>query len=862
MSQKKISTGLTGLDDILNHLRIGDNVVWLVDHSHDYENFAIPFAHHAVMEKRRLVYMRFANHDPLLNDDQAIVYHLDAFQGFESFAARIHHIISDEGKEVFYVFDCLSDLLNAWATDSVIGDFFQVTCPFLFEMDTVAYFSLIRNTVSFQTLARIRATTQLLLALYNDQKNIVYIQPIKVWQRFSPTMFLPHIQKEDSFEPIVSSYETTQLLTNLSLLSADSQRHLDYWDRLFLFAQNFRSLPKSDEELQIMIRKLCKVMIGREKRILELAIKHFSMEDLLKIKSRMIGTGYIGGKAVGMLLARQILINDRKRHWEKHLENHDSFFVGSDVYYSYIVYNGWWTLFMEQKTDEGYFSKALQLKSKMLKGRFPRQIQEKFQRMLEYFGQSPIIVRSSSLLEDGFGNAFAGKYDSVFCVNQGTPTERYKKFEFAVKSIFASTMSEDALVYRKQRGLAHKEEPMSLLIQRISGKFRDSYFFPDLAGVGVSYNTYVWAKGMRQEAGMLRLVLGLGTRAVDRVRDDYPRIIALDAPLQKAHKGLQDTKKFSQKDIDLLHVAHNSFESISIEDLATKDISIDWDRYAARDRDAEKWYKQRGLPQKKSWILTFDPLLEKTEFSSMMQTILKTLENAYQYPVDMEFTVNFTDQNEPLINIVQCRPLQTKLKTSSIGPIPTDVEKNKILVKKKGQFMGGSVAEEIKMIVYVSADKYSQLKTAEQHEIGRIIGKINKKFLDRQKLPALLLGPGRWGTSDPAMGVPVSFSEINNIAAIGEIAFSYGDLMPELSFGSHFFQDLVESDIFYMAIFPENLKDYFHEKWILNQSNNLLDFVPDAKNMVHVLHVVLLSPEIKLWLRSDLVTQQLLCHLE
>jgi len=156
------------------------------------------------------------------------------------------------------------------------------------------------------------------------------------------------------------------------------------------------------------------MIAGRDERMLALAEKVISFDDLLKIKSRLIGSGFIGGKALGMLLARKILKLDESARWESCLEPHDSFYIGSDVYYTYIVQNGLWKLRMLQKTKENYFEAAKEPKIKLAGGIFAKNIREQFIRMLEYFGQSPIIVRSSSLLEDGFGNAFAVKYESIF----------------------------------------------------------------------------------------------------------------------------------------------------------------------------------------------------------------------------------------------------------------------------------------------------------------------------------------------------------------------------------------------------------------------------------------------------------------
>ena len=117
---------------------------------------------------------------------------------------------------------------------------------------------------------------------------------------------------------------------------------------------------------------------------------------------------------------------------------------------------------------------------------------DQFAEMLDYFGQSPIIVRSSSLLEDNYGNAFAGKYESVFCANQGSPQKRLEDFLSAVRTIYASTMSEEALRYRAHRGLLDRDEQMALLVQRVSGGLHGDLFFPQVAGVGLSYNPYVW----------------------------------------------------------------------------------------------------------------------------------------------------------------------------------------------------------------------------------------------------------------------------------------------------------------------------------------------------------------------------------
>lgn len=858
VSFSRVSTGIEGLDGILNYLQTGDNVVLQVDDVEDYRAFVLPFVKTALENGERVVYMRFARHAPLLEaTGQVTIYKLNADMGFESFSTQVHNIIRQEGRDVFYVFDCLSDLLHAWATDLMIGNFFVITCPYLFELNTVAYFAILRSRHSFKTVARIRETTQVLLDIYNYQGKLC-VHPLKAWNRYSPTMFLPHIQTDGRFTPIMNSVDATNLFSFLAHKgTVGAERNLDYWDRIFMQARELALDPGAGEARHGMVDQLSRVLIGREKRILSLAKDFFTLEDLLEIEERLIGTGFIGGKSVGMLLARNILRKDGSYNWDARLERHDSFYIGSDVFYSYIVQNGWWKLLMAQKTKEGYFDCAGELRNVMLRGIFPEEVREQFQLMLEYFGQSPIIVRSSSLLEDAFGNAFAGKYESYFCANQGTPEQRYEHFEEAVRRIFASTMNVDALTYRLQRGLDQMDEQMALLVQRVSGSYRKHYFFPELAGVGLSHNTFVWKQGLDPKAGMLRLVLGLGTRAVNRVENDYPRIVALDDPLLKAHSGLDDARRFSQHEVDALNLEENRFQSLPLEQVVREELDARLELVGTRDMEAADRLRALGRPETDSWVLTFDELLATTDFPDTMSRMLKTLEQVYAYPVDIEFTANFSAQGNLQVNLLQCRPFQTRGQTARVE-IPARVRKDRLLLRQEGNFMGGSVSQPISHVIFVDPQGYTKLSLSEKYDVARIIGRLNKLVENREERPTALLGPGRWGTTTPAMGVPVTFSEINNITVIAEIAYRDGSLIPDLSFGTHFFQDLVEMEIFYMAIYPEKENVFFHAAWLEAFPNRLAELSPRDEAYGGVVRVYDVR-ERQLRLLSDVVTQKLIC---
>gem|GEM_PF-2451304 len=297
----RVSTGLKGLDEVIDHLRFGDNVVWQVDSIPGYRKMVGYFAESARNDNRDLVYIRFAAHEPLLDEASGIkTCHVDARKGFESFAVEVHNIIESHGRRAFYVFDCLTGLLEYWYSDLMIGNFFRATCPLLFELDTVAYFAIIRGSHTYGTIAGIRETTQLLLDLYQINEKI-YIHPLKVWQRYSPTMFFPHLIQGQNAVCITSSSDASELFNSINR----GEIRLDYWNTVFANAK--RALGSPGQEQEEVKRQLMHMLIGSDSRMFHLCDRYFTLQDILAIALREIGTGFIGGKSVGMLLARKVL---------------------------------------------------------------------------------------------------------------------------------------------------------------------------------------------------------------------------------------------------------------------------------------------------------------------------------------------------------------------------------------------------------------------------------------------------------------------------------------------------------------------------------------------------------------------------
>ena len=808
----KISTGIKGFDDIMGGLYPGDNVVWQVEDINNYKHVVDAFVRKSIKDGKNVNYIHFRKVNSIIDDLSKVnLFELDLAKGFEDFTMSVHNIIKTQSENSVYVFDSLTYIQRGWYSDLMTANFFKVTCPYLYKIGAAAYFSIKRNSYTYDTIAKIRETTQILMDIYNVEGSI-YIHPLKVENRYTPILFFPHKIEKDKVTTITSSGEASKLFSHFDWRN----KRLGYWRINFNKA---KAALTQDESTQERIKQnLIDILVGKDSKINEMCKQYFTLADMVQIASREIGTGFIGGKSIGMLMATAIVSKseDTKEYFKDILEPHDSFYVGTDVFYSYIVENGLWDLRMKQKTDEGYFKYAPELKKELENGKFPEDIEDQFMQILEYFGQSPIIVRSSSLLEDNFGNAFAGKYESVFCVNQGTPKERLNEFINAVKVVYASTMSPDAINYRKTRGLDKKDEQMAILVQRVSGDYHGQYFFPHLAGVGNSSNLYVYDENVNMDDGMIRLVFGLGTRAVDRIIGDYVRIVTLDDPMRLPIMNSNDEQKYSQHSVDVLNLATNRHMNVNIDDVINEKLKTDINLFGSKDYNTQIRLKELGLdPNSAPYILNFKRLLKYSAFPEAMKKALHIISTEYNYPVDIEFTANFKEDGSFKINIVQCRPLQTRGLGKSIE-IPKLLNKKDCLFSSKGNFMGGNIRLPIDCIVYVSADEYLDLTEVDKYKIARQIGILNTLLKGKN---TMLMGPGRWGTSTPSLGVPVHFTELNNMSVMCEIAYSDRDVVPELSYGSHFFQDLVETGIFYVALFDNKENVVFNEDALKEREN-------------------------------------------
>ncbi|MBE6499726.1 MAG: phosphoenolpyruvate synthase [Methanobrevibacter thaueri] len=874
---ERIKSGIPGLDTALDNIRLGDNVVWNVTNLNEFSYFVKPYVKQAKEDNRNLIYIRFAKHPPLIEmtskdfellekeqdnpntefcmieRDGIKIYQVNPYNQFETFTLEVHRIIEKEGFDAFYVFDCLSDLQAIWSTDLMMGNFFKVTCPFLFQLDTVAYFPIIRGRHSYDAIAKIRETTQLFLNVYSNISDEVYVSPLKVWNRYSKTMFLGH-----KFNPKTGSVKVLQEGQEVSKYYKtvnDSDKYqngqtLDSWERYML---QVRMKYDEGENIDDDCDEICEIMMTKDEKMLSKIKEYFTFEDYLTIYNRRVGSGLVGGKSCGMLLARKIIEKNSPDIYNNIIEPDDSFYIGSDLFYTYIVSNDLWDLRVKQRTEEGYYKYGKELEEGLKNGVFSDEIKKEFIHILDYFGQSPIIVRSSSFLEDGYGNAFAGKYESVFCVNRGSLEERLASFEEAVKIVYASTMNISALEYRKLNNLDDTDEQMALLVQRVSGSYHENYLFPTAAGVGFSYSPYSPLPDMDNSKGMLRLVMGLGTKAVDRTKKDYPRIVNLDKPEITLAKDIKEKHRYSQHYLDVIDLENISFHDIPVDDALNIIPRYEKRILVEHDRDAERMFRDRGQ-RREIVFVNCEGIVKNSEFIDVMKKILNILETAYDYPVDIEYTVNVGEDNSFNVNLLQCRPLQVSINDEDIE-MPED---ENVFFHIKESSMGMSRRNKIDTICYVDAHKYYEYPYAQKSSLSRVISDVNAYCKNNDKT-AMLIVPGRIGTSSPELGIPVVFADISHFTAILEESYSEVGYMPELSFGSHMFQDLVEAEIYYGALFENEKKIEFNHDMLYDYPNILKDINPNLNDEIYSMVQVVDFDDDKVEFYHDMNRDETMC---
>lgn len=817
------STGWAGLDQVLGGLAPGDNVVWTYDSIEAYRELVIPYSQAAARAGFPRIYFRFGQHPPLLEAERGLrIHHCGLQGGFEAFTRSIHNVIEETGIGAAYIFDSLSDLADAWFSDLALGNFFILTCPRLRDLRTFTYFGLLRDAHSSNAVDAIRETTQFLLEVFTNGDHR-FIRPLKVQYRSSKAMNTMHRKDGDRLLPVEESAVLADVLSGTRGPHLNHDPAPGFWNRLSREMERALQLKSAGQlsanEEDALLRKVRAHFRVHRSGIAKLVEQTLTLEDYYEIRKRQIGVGSIGGKAFGMLVARAIL-RDRAPELAQNLEMHDSFFVGSEVFVTYLVRNGVWWIREKQSTPAGFLQDLDEGRRLIMNGVFLPNLLQNFSEMLEYFGEAPCIVRSSSILEDARGNAFSGKYESIFLTNRGSLEERMEALLDAIRRVYASILDPEALRYRKQRDLLDQPERMALLIMRVSGRRYGRYFFPQAAGVGLSYNPYRWAPSIDPDSGVVRLVFGLGTRAVDRADDDYTRLVALNAPMMRPEASKDEQLDRTQRRMDALDLDARELVSMPIASLLAECPDVPVHPYFEQINDGMFWP-------------TFAPLLKDGQVAAELSRMLRVLEDAYEHPVDIEFTLNILPDGTRCINLLQCRTFQIQKGVRSGEEQNPEAMPGCRLLTAKGGIIGLGRSLCIRDLIFVPASGYSDLPERDRYLVAKRIEKLVEHH--EPERPLLLIGPGRWGTSSPSLGIPVRAGRIARATAVCEIVAMHRGLIPDVSLGTHFFNDLVEHDLLYLACFPDKPGNFLDEAWLLAQPSHTPALTRKSDHISHLI---------------------------
>ncbi len=546
--------------------------------------------------------------------------------------------------------------------------------------------------------------------------------------------------------------------------------------------------------------------------------------------------GNLGGKSAGLYLAAQIL----KKHGKdietfSEIKVPKTWYLTSDMLLYFMHYNHLDEMIEQKYKDIDQVRLEYPHVVHTFKNSFfPPEIMTGLAAALDDFKDSPLIVRSSSLLEDGVGAAFSGKYKSLFLANQGDKADRLAALVDAIAEVYASTFGPDPIEYRAERGLLDFHEEMGIMIQEVVGTRVGHYYLPAFAGVLFSKNEFRWSARIKREDGLIRMVPGLGTRAVDRVADDYPVLIAPGQPNLRVNVSPDEIMRYSPLEIDVINLKTNSFETIAISKLLAEfgnEYPMIAQIVSRFDGDSIRPLSPMGIDFcTQELVVTFDGLVQRTQFIPQVRSMLKLLEEKLGTPVDIEFAHNGKD-----FYILQCRP-QSHTDDSISAAIPRDVARERVLFTAN-KFVSNGRVPDITHIVYVDPEKYGELaERSELLAVGRAVSALNKLLPKRQ---FILMGPGRWGSrGDIKLGVSVTYSDINNTSVIIEIARRKGSYLPDLSFGTHFFQDLVEARIRYLPLYPDDDGIVFNEKFFKEAPNIMPELIPEFADLADVVKLI------------------------
>ena len=538
-----------------------------------------------------------------------------------------------------------------------------------------------------------------------------------------------------------------------------------------------------------------------------------------QIKLSSIGKGFFGGKARGIAFLAKILskyISDDMLPGLK-INIPRSIVLSTDVFDSFIQHNDLFDSDISHLSDD-------RIASKFLDANLPSTIIGDLRSFIRKT-RKPLIIRSSSLLEDSLLQPFAGIYASMLIPNESWETDfKFQEICNAIKYVYASTYFEKARTYIKSTSKNVNDEKMAVLIQEVVGTKHGDYFYPTISGVAKSYNYYP-SGPCKPEDGIVYLALGLGKAIVD---GGSSYCFCPEKPKAPLFGTPKDFIKYSQKKFYSLKLASNysivnKNEETSLEKLDTTIAKKD----GVLDKVASTYFYKDdrlypGVYDDGAIVVDFGPIIidNAIPLAKALKLLLRIGSLALGYPVEIEFVVNFDkeDSKPAELTILQIRSMIPK---ENYHEVTIDRFDQGNIIFYSENALGNGIINNIRDIVYIKSEAFHMSNST---RVVNQIREINNKLMEAGK-PYMLIGPGRWGSADPWLGIPVIWSDIAGVKIIVETPYKDRPIDP--SQGSHFFHDMISSQVGY--IITKKDKGNIDWKWL-----NSLTIIEETEDVKHV----------------------------
>jgi pyruvate phosphate dikinase-like enzyme/uncharacterized protein DUF5752 len=564
---------------------------------------------------------------------------------------------------------------------------------------------------------------------------------------------------------------------------------------------------KSMEELRQYLIKDITYVLAKERHGI---IADFSRDAYdADIGFLKIDTGSLGGKARGLAFVDHVLKRyiDSSFFPDVRISIPKTIVLGTDVFRQFMEMNDLLPYAIQNVSDEA-------IVRAFIHADFPPTVLGDLREILDQ-ARYPLAIRSSSLLEDALYQPFAGIYATVMIPNSNFNSDvRFQNLMQAIKFVYASTYFHGAKNYIEATGHRIEEEQMAVIIQEMVGTKYDRYFYPHISGVARSYNYYPFGKATPKD-GIANVALGLGKTIVDgglslQFSPPYPKVLA-QFDTRKDLFANSQVKFFA---VDLMTDILRKYPK---EDQHLVELSIS----DAEEHGTLRWLVStyvrendmlvEGINRKGPRILDFAPILksEVVPMAKLLQLMTDLCETAMNCPVEIEFCLKLSDEKAvpAELSVLQVRPMVKQDETIRVDA--SEYSNDDLLILTDNTLGNGSSV--VHDIIYVKPDVFDPMKT---RIIAEQLGIMNAQLL-KYRAPYMLIGPGRWGSSDPSLGVPVQFPSISGARAIVET--SLPNLMADPSQGSHFFQNLTSFRIAYLTLRHYDKGHFIDYEWLDQQ---------------------------------------------